>query len=560
MGQWDEYNKTRYRDIAKYKEYKRTGKNPDEATLDKLAAIELEKKDQRKKRSKKKTGAIIKTAVDATLNTKRALENTALDDAKLNLYNFRYLMLENPKKGDYNPAPFHYRWSDHLINGKDNIAILGFRGCGKSEYVLRAFPLYCLVFPDESRDFLVILKYNNDQAEAVIKSIRKEYETSKLLQHNLVKIHESSARCFEAEVRDATGKHHRVRIVGYGKGSSVRGLRDVNRRPKVIIGDDIQDTSDFVGESTHIKDWSWFKTDVKHLGAEESRIFMIGNNLGERCIMERIKANKAELDFTFEVVPQADNNWLPTWKARDTQAKIIKERDNERKQGTLAYSEYLREKMCIAVNDSTRIFTSSMFNYYNNNEKDNILKRCSLYLLSDLASSTSSRSDYRVLLLLAVDERNNWFIIESPYGQWDTKTYCEKLFEMVSTYNLDKVHLERGQIMQSVRPFIKDEMEKRGTYFRIIELIPDKRKEERIALLQPRFEGGSIFFPRHAQWLPELEHELLSFTMEGSKSMHDDLIDTLAYGMKIAKPANPRALQRRTNGGRQSYPKRKVTI
>lgn len=96
--------------------------------------------------------------------------NDMLSLAKDNLCNFRSIFLENDKDTDLLPAEFHYRFSEHLINGKDNIAILGFRGCGKSEYVLRAFPLYCLAFPHKDRDFIVILKYNDDQAKEVIKS------------------------------------------------------------------------------------------------------------------------------------------------------------------------------------------------------------------------------------------------------------------------------------------------------------------------------------------------------------------------------------------------------
>lgn len=469
----------------------------------------------------------------------------AFELASKDLYNFRYLMLENNEKEEYEPAAFHFKWSDYLINGKDNIGILGFRGCGKSEYVLRAFPLYALAYPSEERDFIVILKYNDDQAKQVIKSIRKEYEASPLLKHNLVKINESSANIFEAEVRDADGKIHRVRIMGFGKGASIRGLRDVNRRPKIIIGDDLQDKKDFIGETVHETDWEWFDSDVRYLGSENSRIFMIGNNLGERCIMERIRRNKHLLDFDFEVVPQATGDWQPSWPSKDTREKVLKERDNAVAMGSIAYGRWLMEKMCEAVNDHTRIFTKDKFKYYVNGTEDGIMRKCKIYLLSDLASSTKKTSDYRVLLLLAVDQHNNWFIIDCPYGQWDTKEYMKRMFDLVETHNLDKVYMENGQILQSIRPFMREEMSKRGTFFRIEELKADRKKEERIALLQPRFESGSVYFPETAPWLGEMENELLSFTMEGAKSLHDDLMDTLAYGIKVAKPANPDVIKRK---------------
>ena len=543
MGQWDEINKSN-RERGKRQKAFHNDKDCSKEAGEKEMVLVYDDEDATRQQ----------VAIERKLQTeefklsKEIDKSNAFELAEKNLYNFRYLMLDNNIQEEFDPASFHFRWSDHLINGKGNIAILGFRGCGKSEYVLRAFPLYCLAFPDESRDFIVILKHGQEGAEEVIKSIRKEYETSALLKHNLVKINESSAKCFEAEVRNKNGKIIRVRIMGFGKGTSIRGLRDVNRRPRVIIGDDLQDKKDFVGEKVHETDWSWFKTDVKHLGSINSRMFMIGNNLGEKCIMERIRKNQNLLGFDFEVVPQAGIDWAPNWPARDTRESILKERDNELDQGSIAYSEWLMEKMCEAVNDRTRIFTKDKFKYYVTGTEHNFINKCKLYLLSDLASSTKKTADYRVLLLLAVDQHNNWFVIECPYGQWDTKRYMQEMFRMVKEYDLDSVYMENGQILQSIRPFMQDEMSKSDTFFRINELKADRRKEERIALLQPRFESGSIYFPQEASWLHEMEHELLSFTMEGAKSLHDDLIDTLAYAIKVAKPANPRAINRKRLG------------
>lgn len=539
-SQWDERNAKAAKRYAEYHAAKKYGS----ATPENIARHKQDLKDEEEAKIAER-----KIKLQQHLAAKKEQERqerlNAFEAAEQNLYNFRTLMLSYNKKEEYLPAPFHFKWSDYLINGKGNIGILGFRGCGKSQYVLRAFPLYCLTFPDESRDFIVILKYNDDQAKQVIKSIRKEYESSKLLQHNLVKINESSANIFEAEVYNKEGKIVRVRIMGFGKGASIRGLSDVDRRPKVIIGDDLQDKKDFVGETVHETDWEWFDSDVRHLGSINSRIFMIGNNLGERCIMERIRRNKALLGFDFEVVPQAINDWEPSWPERDTKESILKERDDALAMGSLAYSRWLMEKQCEAVNDRTRVFKKDRFKYYVNGTERNIIDNCQLYLLSDLASSTRATADYRVLLLLAVDQHNNWFIIDCPYGQWDTKQHMQHLFRMVEEHSLDKVYMEAGQIQQSMAPFMRDEMSKRGTFFKIEELKPDRRKEDRIALLQPRFESGSIYFPESAGWLAEMENELLSFTMEGAKSLHDDLIDTLAYGIKVAKPSNPKAIARK---------------
>ena len=58
----------------------------------------------------------------------------------------------------------------------------------------------------------------------------------------------------------------------------------------------------------------------------------------------------------------------------------------------------------------------------------------------------------------------------------------------------------------------------------------ERRKELRIEMLAPRFMTGTVWFPRGADFLQELEGELLKFPT----GIHDDLIDALAYIEQMA--------------------------
>jgi len=58
-------------------------------------------------------------------------------------------------------------------------------------------------------------------------------------------------------------------------------------------------------------------------------------------------------------------------------------------------------------------------------------------------------------------------------------------------------------------------------------------------MLQPRFKAHTIYFPDNSHggcpWVAELETELLNFTMQGTRGLHDDVIDALAYAEQIAR-------------------------
>ena len=70
---------------------------------------------------------------------------------------FKRLFMPVEDEEEKPPAWFHYEWCDILLNGKKHYAVEGFRESGKSSYVLRAFPIHCLVFPSKQRQYIVVI-------------------------------------------------------------------------------------------------------------------------------------------------------------------------------------------------------------------------------------------------------------------------------------------------------------------------------------------------------------------------------------------------------------------
>lgn len=69
-------------------------------------------------------------------------------------------------------------------------------------------------------------------------------------------------------------------------------------------------------------------------------------------------------------------------------------------------------------------------------------------------------------------------------------------------------------------------------FFTVTQLKAQRRKEERISALQPRFTSGSVWVPENAKdWWTELQSEMLAFP----NGIHDDLLDALAYVEQISE-------------------------
>jgi len=458
-------------------------------------------------------------------------------EAQKNLVNYRHLLLESDPTHEVKPAPYHQDWSDMLLNETENEAIQGFRESAKTQYVLRAFPQYCLTYPSKERDYIVILKNNSRLAENKLKEIETEYTTNGLISANKIQIREQSGRVFSVDVKDANGEIVNVRIEAYGKGSSIRGLSHKERRPKIVICDDLQDRDEMKGEAVPESDWKWFMSDVYFLG-KHSRIFLISNNLGEKCIIERIFAAKDDLGFKcrkVSVIKIVDGKEESAWPGMYTLQEIYTQREKFRKQGLLGI--WLEEKMCLATSEETKTFKKKDRRYYVPALANQIRGACNVDATLDPAYSKQPGSCLRAIVVKGIDKNNHWFILDVRYGRWDSVETMNQMFDVVKIWRPTEFGIEKGEFKEVIEPFIFKEMSRRNQFFTIKEIEHAKRgsKLERVKMLGPRYAAHTVWHPEFAPWLAELESELDGVTKDGFKSLFVDLIDALAMQEQLGE-------------------------
>jgi predicted phage terminase large subunit-like protein len=460
------------------------------------------------------------------------ISQKTLSEMEHSLVAFRYVALSNDPAKELPAAKFHHELSDLLLNDRRNIAVEMFRESGKSSYALRTFPLHCLAYPKRGLDFIVIIKQNQRAASAKLKDLIDEYEANPLLRHNLIEIKQQNATAFSVDVKDRDGNTVNVRIEAYGKGTGIRGLSNQDRRPSIVILDDIQDKDDSRSETIMAADWDWFLSDICFLG-RSSRIFMIGNNLGEKCVIERCIQNAPELGFYPLKVPVMQDG-VPTWPEKDSLESIEKEKADYAKLGKLDI--WFAEKMCLAVAEETRIFQEDDYRYYSPSWKEDIIRRSNLFACMDPASSLSPESCYRAITVTAVDNQNDWYLLDCRFGRWDSAEMVNIIFDTVSRYRLRDFCIEKGWWDQVMRPFLTAEMKKRNIFFNVIPMEHAKKgsKLERIKLLQPRFKAHTIYFPDNADWLTEFKSELAGVTKDAIKSQYIDCVDAFAMTEQVA--------------------------
>ena len=434
-----------------------------------------------------------------------------------------------PARDDVEAAPFHYQWSDMLLHGRSHAAFEAFRESAKTTYVMRTFPLYCLVYPSYELDFIALICGDEDTASDKLSSIKADYKTREHLAVNLVEIIEDNEEAFEVLVKPygaGAGEPIPVRIAVFGKGSQIRGLESRGRRPKLVILDDVQDKKAVESDLILRKDLKWFLGDVLFLG-ESCRVMMIGNNLGEKCLIEYVFANPEDCRFDCHRVPalDAESETVSAWPAKLPAESLISERERFQNLGQL--DVWYRERMCKATSPDDQRFKRDMFRYY---EPKSLPKTMNVYTTVDLAISQNKRSDYTAVCTVGVTPENHWFVLDIDYGRYKPDEIIEAIFRAAAKWKPLEVGWEKVAFQAVIGHLIEKEMPERGIFFRSRGLIAERRKELRIEMLGPRFSTGTVWFPKGAGFLTELEGELLKFPT----GIHDDLIDALAYVEQLA--------------------------
>ena len=192
--------------------------------------------------------------------------------------------------------------------------------------------------------------------------------------------------------------------------------------------------------------------------------------------------------------------------------------------GELVFAqEYLAE----FISEGAQIFRSSWFNYYKEGVgtlwadgkkyKINELQR---FATVDLAVSTKESADYTVVSVFGYHaDDDKLFMLDMFRDRVEAPDIVPQIERMVGIHNLEWVGIERAGYQLAIVQFAR----RQG--IRIKELRADKDKRSRALPLSAKMERGLVYFPKNADWVSEVERELLTFPI----GVHDDIVDTLAY-------------------------------
>lgn len=369
-----------------------------------------------------------------------------------------------------------------------------------------------------------------------------------------------------------------VKVQSASIGKQLRGARHGAYRPDLVILDDLESSKNTNTKELRDKNLHWFNSVIMPIGDPKKTAFIYMGTLvhGQGLLpsvmdrsdfkskmysailsepnctelwdkVEEMLRDKEDEDreihadnFYAEHQEEMDEGTQTLWADRFSYYDLIKIKVNV---GTRAFgSEYLNR----ATDDESAIFRESYFQFYDDKDlyySNGTPMNLEIYGFWDLAIGKNSKADYNAIVTIGRDKRTGIIYV---LDAWAEKIPMHKALEVciqkIYTYGHRAFGIETIQAQYEMYRQLRERLVKEGYYkTRIMPVNPRTKKEDRIEMLEPLFEDGTIRIKKSQRLLME---QLLQFP----RGDHDDVIDCLASVVDIAGKQRKKTYYKKPTG------------
>jgi len=310
-----------------------------------------------------------------------------------------------------------------------------------------------------------------------------------------------------------------------GGSGKVRGLMWRQKRPSLILLDDIEDDEAVENRDRREKLSDWMDNALIPCGSDNAKIRMKGTILHFDSYLEhtmrsdiwkslRFAAHRSFEDFTDILWPE---------KFPETRLRAIRQRYIEKSK----QSGYSREYLSYPMAEADAYFRRGDF--VPMLDRDHESKK-RYYGGVDLAISKKEKSDRCSFVIVGVDAENICHVVERRRltgAEKDGTKIIAEWFELQRKWDIEAWMCGRDHIQMALGSFLTAEMIAQDCYMTIEELpgaVSSRDKQSVAVPFQARMRAHRIRFNVNAEWFPEYQDELLRFP----RGEHDDDVDATA--------------------------------
>lgn len=329
------------------------------------------------------------------------------------------------------------------------------------------------------------------------------------------------------------------RVVAKGAEQKLRGMLWNNKRPDLVLVDDLENDELVMNVDRRTKLKRWFRGALIPMMSRTGKLRMWGTVLHEDSVLNNLMPKKQDKFFK--------SNGLKDWteNPRKTMWRSIKYRAHTNDFSEILWPErydkgyfivrrneftnagmsdvYSQEYLNEPIDESTSLVKRSDLLEIRDEDKD---KRLRYYITADLAVSDAQRADYSVFVVAGIDENRIIHVKDIIRARMDPLEIIEIIFTLHEIYDPEAIGMEKMMITQTLGPFLREEMKVRQKFPNMVQLTHGgKDKVQRFKNMQARLRAKTVKFNKTGDWYPDFEDEILKFP----RATKDDQVDALAY-------------------------------
>jgi len=419
----------------------------------------------------------------------------------------------------YQSARFHRTFFE-LTEREDinTVVLMAFRGSSKSTIFTLSYPLWA-IFGKQQKKFVVIIGQTQRQARLHLSNIRRELESNELLRKDYGPFKEEKN---EWGAYSIFLPWYNARISAVSMEQTIRGMRNKEYRPDLIICDDIEDITTVRNKENRDNIYNWITGEIIPAGDQDTKYIFIGNLLHQDSLLMRLKEKiiNNELNGEFFQVPLLDENDRIAWPGKYPDIDAVEAERKKIANESAWQREYL---LHIIPDDEQVVHPEWIFKYKDSLKELIIYESRNIFTGVDAACVTTNNADYTAMVSAVVTGHGDeitFYILPNPIHKRmefpETIETIIALSRSLGNGRATKIFVES----ESAHIFITQQLKQKFIYAEPYHTHGiDKRT--RLVMITQLFESGKIRFPEKG--CEQLIQQILGFGVE----KHDDLVDAL---------------------------------
>jgi predicted phage terminase large subunit-like protein len=319
---------------------------------------------------------------------------------------------------------------------------------------------------------------------------------------------------------------HKFRIVAKGSEQKVRGIKWLNKRPDLIVGDDLENDEIVMNPERREKFRRWFMNALLPCGSDDCSVRIVGTILHLDSMLNRRMQDKTWKSLFYAAEDGNFENilWPEKFSEKALRALHAEYVEDGNPEG---YSQEYRNQ---PVDIGNLFFKKDYFYDFERDDKDRaILPNLEYFAAADFAISEKEKADFTVIIVGGMSPDGILHIVDVNRFKGDGEAIIDELIATQKHWKPNCFTFETVKIDKALRPFLETRMRKDNAYLNIIPMTPTQSKTMRARSIQAMHRSGSIRYDKESSWYDAFEAELMMVADSGPRGRHDDQFDAFAY-------------------------------